>query len=128
MAGPARAGALIYAIDVEHLAHFYEVMLSMRRLVTTEELVVLESADIQLVIHAIPPDIARTVVVTSPPEPRQQSAIRFFFTVPSISDARATASEIGGAVYTQQWPGTGFVMCNGHDPEGNIFQIRELKR
>lgn len=25
----------------------------------------------------------------------------------------------------QQWPGYAFRVCDGHDPEGNVFQLRE---
>ncbi|WP_313951601.1 hypothetical protein [Accumulibacter sp.] len=58
MPGPAKAGALIYAKDLERLSHFYQTLFSMRVLSADSERQVIESADIQLVIHAIPPRIA----------------------------------------------------------------------
>jgi catechol 2,3-dioxygenase-like lactoylglutathione lyase family enzyme len=125
MPGPARAGALIYAKDLERLASFYERLLPMARLHTSDELVVLESPDIQLLVHAIPPHIASTVHIESPPRRREQTAIKLFFTVSSIAAARTTASALGGEVYTEQWQGPGFRACNACDPEGNVFQVRE---
>lgn len=125
MPGPARAGAVIYASDMPRLAGFYEALLGMTRLHRGDDYTVLESPDIQLVIHAIPPHIASTFTVATPPVPREDTAIKLFFTVASISGAREHAQRLGGSVYVQQWAGTGFVACNGCDPEGNIFQLRE---
>jgi len=28
-------------------------------------------------------------------------------------------------VFSEQWQGPGFVVCNAMDPEGNVFQVRE---
>lgn len=125
MPGPARAGLFIYAKDIARLAGFYESILGMSRLYGTEELVVLESKDIQLVVHAMPPDIASKVTVTSPPQRRENTALKFFYTVASIAGARSSAAALGGKVFEEQWQGPGFRVCNACDPEGNIFQVRE---
>jgi predicted enzyme related to lactoylglutathione lyase len=125
MPGPARAGALIYAKDLDRLATFYETILPATRLHASSELIVLESPDIQLVLHAMPPDIASTVIVHSPPVRRERTAIKLFFSVASIGSARAAASRLGGEVFTEAYDGRGFRACNACDPEGNIFQVRE---
>ena len=125
MSGPARAGLFLYAKDLARLAGFYEAVLGMARLRATDDLVVLQSPDIQLVVHAIPPHIAADIVIASPPARRENTALKFFFTVPSIADARARAMQRGGEVYTENWQGPGFVVCNACDPEGNVFQVRE---
>lgn len=125
MSGPARAGAFLYAKDPERLASFYETLLPMSRAHVAPDLIVLQSPDIQLVVHAMPPEIASTVVIQSPPE-RRQSALKLFFTVASIAEARSTAARLGGEVFLEQWNGPGFRVCNACDPEGNIFQVREL--
>ena len=126
MAGPARAGALIYAHDLERLARFYEGVLAMRRLHGDADYVVLESVDIQLVIHAIPSHIAETFTIASPPELREDAAIKLFFTVPSIAAAQRAALGLGGEVFEEEWNGGGFLARNARDPEGNIFQVREF--
>jgi predicted enzyme related to lactoylglutathione lyase len=125
MSGPARAGALIFAKDVERLADFYCQVLQMKRLHAKPELLVLQSPDMQLVIHAIPTHIAETFEISSPPEPREEAAIKLFFTVPSIEWAREVVAGLGGVVHDQVWQGKGFAACNAIDPEGNVFQIRE---
>lgn len=124
MPGPARAGAFLYAKDPERLASFYETLLPMFRVHATPELIVLQAPDLQLVVHAMPPEVASTVVIESPPE-RRQSALKLFFTVASLAEARSTAARWGGEVLTEQWSGPGFRVCNACDPEGNIFQVRE---
>jgi predicted enzyme related to lactoylglutathione lyase len=125
MSGPARAGLFIYAKDLECLATFYKSIAGMARLHLSDELVVLESPDIQLLIHRIPPHIAAGITIQSPPERREDTALKFFFTVPSLSEARTIAAHLGGEVFNENWEGRGFVVCNGCDPEGNIFQVRE---
>lgn len=125
MPGPARAGALLYAKDVERLAAFYQTLLPMVRIHAAAELIVLESPDFQLVVHAMPPDRAAQVVVTSPPVLREQTAVKLFFTVISLQEAGSTAAGQGGEVLPGLWYGPGFRVCNACDPEGNVFQLRE---
>jgi predicted enzyme related to lactoylglutathione lyase len=125
MSGSAQAGLFVYAKDLAMMVAFYESLLDMTRLHASEELVVLQSPQMQLVLHAIPPHIAETIDITVPPEPREEAALKFFFTVPSIASARSMASALGGAVMAQTWQASGFVACNACDPEGNLFQLRE---
>lgn len=126
MPGPARAGALIYAKDPGLLTHFYRTLLQMDLLSQDEQLVVLENGDFQLLLHTIPEPYAGQVVVTQPPELREHSAIKLFFTVPSLAWAEAKAADLGGGLLPQQWSGPGFVLRNAFDPEGNILQLREF--
>ncbi len=125
MSGPARAGLFIYAKDLDCLVVFYESIAEMARLHQSDDLVVLESPDIQLLIHLIPPHIAANITIKSPPELRADTALKFFFTVPSLSEARVVAAGLGGKVFNERWQGPGFVVCNACDPEGNMFQVRE---
>lgn len=128
MSGPARAGALIYAKDPALLTHFYRSLLQMEIRSQSNELIVLENGDIQLLIHAIPAPYADQVEVTRPPELRETGAIKLFFTVPSLAWAEVRAADLGGGLSSQQWSGPGFVVRNAFDPEGNILQLRELLR
>lgn len=125
MPGPARAGLFLYAKDLDRLARFYESLLGMTRLHASDEMVVLGSPQIQLVVHRIPPHIASGIVIESPPVRRENTALKFFFTVPSLSEAGAAAASLGGEVMSERWQGPGFVVCNAMDPEGNVFQVRE---
>jgi hypothetical protein len=89
--------------------------------------VVLDEEGFQLVIHGIPAQIAEQIVITVPPALREDMPIKFCLPVQSIQAARDKAHELGGAVLPadRAWIARGFRACDGHDPEGNIFQVRE---
>ena len=125
MSGPARAGLFVYAKDVERLTAFYAELLGMVRAHATPQMTVLRSPDLQLVVHAMPPERAAQVSIATPPVPRDDAAIKFFHTVPSLAQAREKAAALGGAVWPEEYRGPGFTVCNAVDPEGNIFQVRE---
>ncbi len=116
---------MIFAKDAARLAQFYGKVLAMEQLHARPDLIVLQSPDMQLLIHAIPPHIASTFEIASPPEPREETAIKLFFTVPSIAGARQVVAGLGGEVHGQVWQGPGFSACDAIDPEGNVFQVRE---
>lgn len=125
MSGPANAGLFIYAVDMVKVSGFYQEILKMDVLHQRDDLVVLQSSDIQLLIHKIPDDIASGITITTPPARREQCALKFFFTVESLAQARSEAASLGGEVYQETWQGPGFVACNAIDPEGNVMQLRE---
>jgi predicted enzyme related to lactoylglutathione lyase len=125
MPGPAAAGVLIYAKDFQSLAGFYEQVLGMQRLHEDEHVIVLESAALQLVIHALPAEIAARVKIGTPPQRRADVALKFFVTVPAIAEAESAAQALGGQVFDERWQGPGFAACNAMDKEGNVFQLRE---
>ncbi len=121
----ATSGVFIYAKDRHRLAHFYESVLGFVLLEESDDSATLQFGSLHLIIHAIPQHIAASIVITSPPQPREDTALKFFFTVPSIAACRSAASQLGGGVFSDEWESSGFIMCNAFDPEGNIFQLRE---
>ena len=125
MSAPARAGIFIYAKDPDRLSDFYQSVLGMTTGHRTDQMIVLRSPDLQLIVHAMPPHAASQVAITSPPQLRDNAAIKFFCTVPSLSAAQESAQSLGGQVLPEQWLGPGFVVRNACDPEGNIFQVRQ---
>ena len=125
MPATANSGVFIYAKDRHRLARFYASVLGLAPIHESEDLTVLQSASLQLIVHAIPQHIAATIDITSPPQPREDTALKFFFTVPSIADCRSDASVLGGEVFGEEWKSSGFIVCNAIDPEGNIFQLRQ---
>lgn len=124
MPGPARVGAVIYAKNLVPLTSFYRELLMAEVLHSDAEYAVLQSPDIQVVVHAIPPHIASTFEILVPPTPREKTAIKLFFTVPSLEWAHGVVTKLGGLVQSEKWNGQGFTACNAVDSEGNVFQIR----
>ena len=125
MSGPADSGLFIYAKDIPRVAPFYEFILGMTRRHTTSHLVVLSANGLQLVIHALEPENAGAAAVSGPPVPRDNAALKFFFTIPSLASARGMAPSLGGMVLAHEYLGSGFRASNAVDPEGNIFHVRE---
>ena len=120
------AGAFTYARDVARLSAFYQRLIGLELRSASPEREVLASPDFQLIVVAIPPaELAALPPVPAPVVPRP-AAVKLFFTVPSLAAAGATAAELGGAVFGPEWSGPGFRARNACDPEGNVFQLREL--
>ena len=126
MAGPARAGVLVYAKNLSRLSTFYCAVLGGVVRAADHEHHVIATADLQIVVHAIPAVIAETFTVEVPPVLREEAAFKPFFTVPSLAAAREAAHRLGGGVFEEEWQGPGFVVRNAFDCEGNVFQVREL--
>lgn len=127
MSQPPAFGAVLFAKDLPRVARFYERLLSMTVAHAEADHVVLESPGCQLVIHAIPEPIARSIEIASPPARREETPIKLFFQVASLAVARTAADTLGGALNPPQreWEARGFRACDGHDPEGNVLQLRE---
>jgi len=125
MPTPARTGVLIYAKHLKAVSAFYERVLGADVLHADSDHRVLRSSDVQLIIHAIPAQFAASIAITVPPQPREEQAIKPFFTVESLAVAERVAEECGGKVHGPVWPGPGLRVRNVCDPEGNIVHLRE---
>ncbi len=124
MPNPARTGVLIYAKNLDLMSTFYQRLLGMTARLADSEYHILESADCQLIIHAIPPQIADSITISVPPQLREEQAIKPYFTVQNLNGAEALAAELGGRLFGSMWDGPGFTMRNACDVEGNIIQLR----
>jgi predicted enzyme related to lactoylglutathione lyase len=125
MTTPARSGVLIYAKQLDSMSAFYQRVLAAREVHADAQHRVLRSADAELILHAIPPHIAAEIRIESPPLPREEQAVKPFFTVASLAEAERVAVACGGRVHGPIWPGPGLRVRNVCDPEGNILHLRE---
>lgn len=118
---------VIFAKDVARLAQFYAALADLAMVHTDDSHVVLDQQDFQLVVHRIPQEIAAQVRITAPPQLREDTPIKHCLPVASIDAARSVAVQFGGQVGDKgkEWAARGFRACDGHDPEGNVFQVRE---
>lgn len=122
-----KPSAVVFAKDVGRLAGFYREVAGMTEAHRDKDHVVLDDAGFQLVIHGIPKKIAAQIQITTPPSVREDTALKLCLPVQAIEHARAKAAELGGQVgpKSKEWEARGFRACDGHDPEGNVFQVRE---
>lgn len=120
-------GAVVFAKDLERIAHFYGKLLSMSVARADPHHVVLETDAFELVIHAIPETIARSIDVANPPSLRDEAPIKLQFPAANIAEAREIAAASGGQVnpVQREWEFDGVRVCDGYDPEGNVFQLRQ---
>jgi len=124
---PLAGGASVYAKDLDRVRRFYEEVCELQLVEAGSEFVALERGPIQLVIVRIPEQIAQTIEISVPPQRREDTALKLMFVVRSIANARQAAIELGGAIdgVEKEWKFRGMRVCDGHDPEGNVVQVRE---
>ncbi|MCZ8205360.1 hypothetical protein [Gemmatimonas sp.] len=122
------SGAVIFAANVDRVARFYEVLLLMSPVHVDTGLRVIASDRTELVIHQVPPHILPPVPEGTVPTPREDTAIKPFFVVPSLAAAREMAPLLGGYLFPREreFSARRFRACNACDPEGNVVQFREL--
>lgn len=118
---------VMYAQAVDRLARFYEQVLGAGVSHREPTHSVLRGAGIELVLHALPPEWADAVHITTPPQVREDTPIKPVFTVASLAQARAHAAACGGQVLPaeREWRWGAWRVCNAIDPEGNVIQLRE---
>jgi predicted enzyme related to lactoylglutathione lyase len=122
-----QAGAVLYAKEPEKVAAFYQHVADMRVCHADGEYIELRSYAFQLIVLQVPKRIADTIVISSPPVRREDSSIKLVLFTQSIAGARAAAARFGGALNdpAREWQFQDSTICDGSDPEGNVFQLRE---
>jgi hypothetical protein len=123
-----RAGAVVYSVEPERLVPFYERVCGLTRIDGPTGAVALVSDSWELHVVAVPPSIAATIELTSPPARRTATPLKLVFDVADLVAARAVAAACGGVIDPpdREWTFEGAVRCDGHDPEGNVVQLRSL--
>jgi len=121
-------GAVLYAKDLVRLVDFYSSVADIEPHTIEKGYAILGCRPSQFVIVRIPKRIADTIDIATPPEPREDTSLKLVFAVEDIAHARDRAAELGGvinAVVEREWEFEGAKVCDGHDPEGNVFQLRQ---
>ena len=120
---PAPA-AVLFVSDVALLSDFYRQVAAMAIVHAEADHVVMELQGFQLVIHKLGGGWDAQPGSVSV---RDDSYIKLCLPVVSIDVARRIADSLGGSIKStdHEWQARGFRACDGHDPEGNVFQVRE---
>jgi predicted enzyme related to lactoylglutathione lyase len=128
MSYPQRAAAVLYAKDPQRLVAFYTTVASLTLRHSEDDHAVVDSPAFQLVILQIPRDIAQSITIEQPPVRRERVPVKLVFFVENIEHARSAAAELGGGLNPadREWDYQGHKVCDGFDPEGNVFQLREV--
>jgi hypothetical protein len=120
------AAVVIFVDDVARMAAFYRSLADMTPVQADAQHAVLEIPGLQLTIHALRP--ARDGRPASYPT-REDSHVKPCLPIENIARARAIATQLGGELWpaNKEWDAVdrGFRACDGRDPEGNVFQVRQ---
>ena len=122
------AAAVIYAKDMLRASKFYEVVTGLAVTEAGAGHVVLEANGFQLTVVAIPLRIAAGIEIADPPLRREGTPVKLVHFTPSLAVAREHLAKLGGQLNSAncEWQLQGSRICDGHDPEGNVFQLREI--
>jgi predicted enzyme related to lactoylglutathione lyase len=123
-----RAAAVVYAKNLKGIAEFYEKVASLSLKRAADDHIVMVSESFQLVVVQIPAHLAETIDIEEPPVRRTRNPIKLVFFVADIAAARVVANAESGALNApdDEWLFEGNRVCDGHDPEGNVFQLRQI--
>jgi hypothetical protein len=125
----AQIRVVLFAKDLDRVAGFYTGALGFVHMSGDGEHAVLRRDGFVLVVHRVPPSVAASIEIASPPARRTSSALRLDYTIASVADARRLARSLGGEVddAPAPWAGGDTRFFLGHDPEGNPFGLREIR-
>ena len=119
-------GAVLFVRDVARVTAFYEAVAGLPVAEAAPTWARLGTGAFELVVHGIPPHIAATFAIGTPPERREDAVTKLIFPVADIAVARAAALRLGGELNApdREWQLGASHVCDGVDPEGNVFQVR----
>jgi putative intracellular protease/amidase/predicted enzyme related to lactoylglutathione lyase len=117
---------VVYAKDIQQVAAFYQRVLQLAVAEEAPSHVLLEGGGYEIVVHAIPEAIAADIVIASPPQPREETALKPSFVVADLAALREAAIATGGHLAPAEtaWRWRGALVIDGWDPEGNRVQFK----
>jgi len=107
-------GAVLFVRDVARVTAFYEAVAGLPVTEAAPTWARLGTGAFELVVHGIPP------------ERREDAVTKLIFPVADIAVARAAALRLGGELNApdREWQLGASRVCDGVDPDGNVFQVR----
>jgi len=122
-----RAQAVIYVKDLARMTAFYEQCFGFAVTHSDASHAQLESDAWALQLVSAPAEVAAATAIAVPPRRRADVPLKLAFQVASIDAAAPWLSRLGGQLDDAQtrWSSSGFLRCDGIDPEGNVIQLLE---
>lgn len=114
-------GAMLYVKDLQRMQAFYRDLLGADPHAADDSWVEFDTAGGMFALHAIPADLAAGIEVTSPPRPREGSAVKLLFGVRDVEAERARLEARGVQLVRRPWGDWDVI-----DPEGNIVGVRPI--
>ena len=124
--GARSLGAAVYVADLERVTRFYTQVFGLAVEDRQSGFAVLNAGGWRLYLVAMPADVVAEYGPSDPPQRREDTALKMIFGVSDLARARELVAARGGEL---NGPDSEWVMgtdrvCDGHDCEGNVFQVR----
>jgi hypothetical protein len=125
---PINQGVVIFAKNKKKVSAFYRSTLDLVVFEEASSHDVLRGQGLEVVVHAIPRKIAAEINIRQPPTVREDIPIKPTFVVASLEAVRVAAQTTGGFLKPIEgaWHFRGATVLDGHDPEGNVVQFKQL--
>lgn len=123
----ANVGVVLFVNDVMRVSVFYRNLIQMNVATEGPTHIELTLPGFDLVIHKIPMDLPVEYDASGTAITREDSYTKICLPVVNIAAARIVAQSLGGYIKGPEfeWHYRGYRVCDGQDPEGNVFQVRE---
>lgn len=117
--------AVLFVKSLQRVSPFYREVLAAKTLDRSEYHESLDCRGFQLLLQKIPDALAESIEISTPPDRREQAAIRLNFPVGDIETARLCARRLGGHIddVPPSWAGASAGFYLGYDPEGNVIGL-----
>ncbi|MGC5699184.1 hypothetical protein J4P02_03155 [Pseudomonas sp. NFXW11] len=127
MSATSLTGCILYSLAPQRLGQFYAELLGWPISDQQPDYLQLAHQGYELTLVQVPAAIAARIVLQDPPLPRSDSPCKPLFQVADLEQARQRAASAGGRLYgaEREWSFKGARVCDGVDPEGNVFQLRQ---
>ncbi len=124
---PVQQGLVVFAKNKARVSAFYQRTLQLAVKESERSHDLLQGAGVEVVVHAIPAGIAKTITINQAPQPREDTPFKPTFYVPDLNAVRAAVQATGGWLKAadRAWHFRGATVLDGHDPEGNIVQFKQ---
>jgi catechol 2,3-dioxygenase-like lactoylglutathione lyase family enzyme len=119
------ARIILFAKDMAERTSFYGGVLGLSRVDGPEDspkFVSFQAGAVQFSLHAIPERYTRTIEISDPPIPLEGAPIKVAFGVEDVAGMRRELNSRGARMGPAREFGD-LHLCDGTDPEGNVFQL-----
>jgi hypothetical protein len=121
-------GLVVFAKSKDKVSAFYQQTLGLTAHESEPTHDLLVGSGQEVVVHAISKRYADSIEIASPPEPREDAAMKPTFVVADLAQVRAAVKRTGGFLkpVKQAWRFRGMIVLDGWDPEGNVVQFKQV--
>ena len=111
---------MIYVKDLQSMEAFYGRVLGLLPIEETRgaNWIEFETGSVRLALHGVPPEVAKQIHLSSPPQPREDNPVKLIFEVADVPAECRRLQSVGVIIVQRPWGG-----YDGVDPEGNVFGL-----